>query len=132
VNGLSVENTFIAKLKSKFSLTLSSRTVFHIGVMHKPTYLTSSSWKQTPTAEIITAFPVLTQPRQRIRSTAGASVTTQVQPKSRTTTTLVPNKEKPQTHTKNSKNQKENCQASVSINNETPEPLVDPSHPYNP
>jgi hypothetical protein len=94
-----------------------------------PVPRTSNTGKQTPTDETTTAFPVLTQPRQKLRSTEGASATTKLQPRPQTATTLISNEEKLPTHTDNSKNQRENCQALEGTNNITPEILVDPTTP---
>jgi hypothetical protein len=90
-----------------------------------PVTLVSSTGKQTPTAENTTAFPVLTRPRQKHRATARARVTTNTQKKPHVITNSAPNIEHPQTYTYDSEKQNENCQASVSIDAETPEPSVD-------
>jgi hypothetical protein len=86
-----------------------------------PVPVVSRTGKQSLMVENTTAFPLLIQPRQKLRSTARASVTSNPH----VITNSVPIIEHSQTHTDGSEKQEENCQASVSTDPETPEPSVD-------
>jgi hypothetical protein len=57
---------------------------------------TSTIEKQEATAETTTHFPVLTQPRKRLRPTASTNVTTKLQSDTKNITTLNLSKENPQ------------------------------------